>query len=97
MCFKSWKKRLQKIFTSLPKNKQEFLALLQTIQEKNLLDPQSFSMIEGVFQVSETQVREIMIPRLNMVIIEQNASTKNILDIVLRSGHSRFPRDECTT
>ncbi|MDX1497365.1 MAG: transporter associated domain-containing protein, partial [Salinisphaeraceae bacterium] len=48
-------------------------------------------MIQGVFQVSTTQVRDIMIPRAQMVVVERDAPADEILDAVIRSGHSRFP------
>jgi magnesium and cobalt transporter len=56
-----------------------------------LLDPDDLSMLEGVLQVAEMQVRDVMIPRAQMVVIERDAEPEKFLPLVIDSAHSRFP------
>lgn len=74
-----------------PDNREELLDLLRAAYDKNLLDADALSMIEGVMQVSEMQVREIMIPRAQMDVVDINAPHDDILRFVLETAHSRFP------
>lgn len=74
-----------------PDNREELLELLHAAYDKNLLDADALSMIEGVMQVSEMQVREIMIPRAQMDVIDVNDAHDEILRFVLETAHSRFP------
>jgi len=48
-------------------------------------------MIEGVFNVVDMQVRDIMIPRAQMVVVERDAELEELLPVIIESGHSRFP------
>ena len=82
---------LTKIFSNSPKAKDDLLELLKESVLGGLLDNESMTMIEGVFKVSETQVREIMIPRPHMKVIDISDSLSEILKKVTTSGHSRFP------
>jgi magnesium and cobalt transporter len=74
-----------------PDNREELLELLHAAYEKNLLDADALSMIEGVMQVSEMQVREIMIPRAQLDVVDINDSAETILPYVIETAHSRFP------
>jgi len=86
----SWLVRLAKALAR-PKNQRELMLLLKEASQKKLLDPAAFKMIEGVLKVYKRQVRDIMIPRTQMVVIEEKSSLENILPILISSGHSRFP------
>ena len=86
-----WLERLSHAFLKEPKNRDELFQLLQEAQSRDVLDPSSLKMIEGVLHISELQVRDIMIPRAAMVIIEHNQILEEILPVVIESGHSRFP------
>lgn len=74
-----------------PDNREELLDLLHAAYDKNLLDADALSMIEGVMQVSEMQVRDIMIPRAQMDVVDINDPHDEILRFVLETAHSRFP------
>ena len=82
---------LTKIFTNSPKAKVDLLELLKESVSEGLLDNESMAMIEGVFKVSEIQVREIMIPRPHMNVIDISDDLSEIIKKVTTSGHSRFP------
>jgi len=83
--------RLTSWLSREPDNREELLELLHGAYEKNLLDADALSMIEGVMQVSEMQVREIMIPRAQLDVVDINEPAEKILPYVIEAAHSRFP------
>jgi len=88
---KGWLKRICGVFTSEPRNQKELLELLKNLQASELLDADELTMIEGVLQVDDMQVRDIMIPRGQMVVLDHEDSFAEIINIISESGHSRFP------
>ncbi len=88
---KSFFSRIMQLFTLEPRNKNELVDVLVDAQDRKLINPETKQMIEGVLQVSEMRVRDIMIPRSQMVTIDRNQSLDDFLPIILESGHSRFP------
>jgi len=85
---------LKRIVTALGNKKDErtrLLELLKESQQKGLIDMDALIMIEGVFQVSKMRVRDIMVPRSHMVVIQKDQSIEKMLSIMSASGHSRFP------
>ena len=87
----SWLERLSQVFTSQPTNRQELIEVLREAQRRHLIDADDLVMIEGVLEVGEMRVRDIMIPRAQMVVVEQDADLEAILPIITESAHSRFP------
>ena len=83
--------KLSRIFLETPQNNQELSEVLQASEKRGLLDMDALNMIEGVLQVAEIQVRDIMIPRSHMIIIQEDTPYENMLPVVNESGHSRFP------
>ncbi len=88
---KNWLDRLGQVFSSEPKDRDELVMILREAQDRNLFDASALAMIEGVFQVAELQVRDIMIPRSQMVVVEEEHSVQEMLPIIVKSAHSRFP------
>jgi magnesium and cobalt transporter len=88
---KSWLERLSIAFTGEPRDREQLLEMLRDAQQRNLFDHYALSMLEGVFEVIEEQVRDVMIPRAQMVVVEQDWALDRILEVVVPSGHSRFP------
>ncbi len=74
-----------------PGNREELLEVLRNSETRNLLDPDALAMIEGALQVSDMQVRDIMVPRVQMIVIKSGTDPKEIVSSVVESGHSRFP------
>ena len=74
-----------------PKNKDDLVDVLVEAEGRELINPGTKQMIEGVLEVSEMRVRDIMIPRSQMVTIDINQSLPEFLPVILDSGHSRFP------
>jgi len=90
-----WLKRLTQGLAPEPQDRQELLAVLHDAGERGLVDSDALSMIEGVLEVSDLQVRDIMVPRAQMVFIRRDERAGSILPVVVESGHSRFPvKDE---
>jgi magnesium and cobalt transporter len=87
----SFLERLTSWLSREPDNREELLELLHAAYENNLLDADALAMIEGVMQVSEMQVREIMIPRAQMDVVDINDPREAILPYVIEAAHSRFP------
>ena len=88
---RSWLERLSVALLGEPKDREQLVNLLRDAQQRDLLDPDALGMIEGVLQVSEMQVRDVMVPRALMVVVERDAGLKDILPVVTESAHSRFP------
>jgi hemolysin (HlyC) family protein len=86
-----WLKHFASLFSREPEDRDALIEILRNSEHRNLLDPDALLMIEGALQVSEIQVRDIMIPRVQMIVIENNAEPEDILSVVVESGHSRFP------
>ena len=88
---RSWRARLKRLFLREPVNNEQLVELLRAAHNKNLFDADLLAMLEGVLHVDDMQVRDVMIPRSQMVVLERDASPDVLLRIVVESGHSRFP------
>jgi magnesium and cobalt transporter len=86
-----WLKRLTQGLTPEPQDRQELLTVLRDAGERGLVDSDALTMIEGVLEVADLQVRDIMVPRAQMVFIRRDERAASILPVVVESGHSRFP------
>jgi len=76
---------------SEPETKEQLVDLLRQAKNRALFDTEALSMMEGVLQVSDLQVRDIMIPRAQMVVVGRDDALGRILPVVVESGHSRYP------
>jgi magnesium and cobalt transporter len=83
--------RLSSILLREPEDREQLIALLHSAFERHLLDAEALSMIEGVLQVSETQVRDVMIPRSQTDMIDVAESPEHFIPFVIEKAHSRFP------
>jgi magnesium and cobalt transporter len=83
--------RLTDLISPEPETRGELLEILQDAHERNLIDADSLSMIEGVFQVAELSARDIMIPRAQMDAINIAESPEEFIPYVLEKAHSRYP------
>ena len=88
---RSWLDRLTQAFSGEPRDQGELLELLRDAQRRALLGAEALGMIEGVMQVASMQVRDVMIPRAQMVVVEDDWPLEGILRVVIESGHSRLP------
>jgi len=83
--------RLGALLMREPGDREQLVELLHSAYERNLLDADALSMIEGVLQVSELQARDIMVPRSQMDVIDIEESPDRFIPLVIETGHSRFP------
>src|SRR4030065_1164177 len=83
--------RLSTFLLRAPEDRGQLIQLLHSAYEHNLLDADALSMMEGVLQVSESQVREIMIPRAQMDVIDISEPPEKFIPFVIETAHSRFP------
>src|SRR3569832_2416084 len=83
--------RLTALISPEPENRAELLEVLHDAHERNLIDADALSMIEGVFQVSDLSARDIMIPRSQMAVIDISKPIAEWMPLVLDTAHSRFP------
>jgi len=83
--------RLSSLLLREPEDRDQLVELLHHAFERKLLDAEALSMIEGVLQVSETQVRDVMIPRSQMDMIDVAESPAKFIPFVIETAHSRFP------
>ncbi len=88
---KGWLERILSTFTRKPQNQKQLLDLLKNLRNHQLVGADELSMIEGVLQVSDMQVRDIMIPRGQMTVLEHEDTLSEIIEKITESGHSRFP------
>lgn len=86
-----WLERLSTLLLREPEDREQLIELLHSAYEKSLLDADALAMIEGVLQVSEMQVRDVMIPRSQMDVIDITDAPEKFIPFVIETAHSRFP------
>ena len=88
----SFLQRLKKQFFHSPINSSdELLRALKESEENHIVDSHSRSLIEGTMQLENLEVRDVMVPKTKMVLIQHDISTKDLLAVMVKSAHSRFP------
>lgn len=88
---RSWLDKLVQTFNAEPKSKEALVEIISDAEQREVIDPQTREMIEGVMGVNEMRVRDIMIPRAQMMTINIDESVEEFLPVMLESAHSRFP------
>ena len=86
-----WMERLSALLMREPEDREQLLDLLHGAFERNLMDADALAMIEGVLQVGDIQVREIMVPRPQMDVVDINEAPEVFVPRVIEAAHSRFP------
>jgi magnesium and cobalt transporter len=86
-----WLTRVHRALQHRPKNRKQLIELLHVAQQRHLLNTQALKMLEGVLQISDIHVRDIMVPHAKITVISEKANLSELLPIVIESGHSRFP------
>ena len=87
----SWFERLSHALLREPQDRKQLIELLHDAKDRQLLDADALGMIEGVLQVSEMKVRDVMVPRPQMVIVEEDMDPQTAVPLIVKSAHSRFP------
>jgi magnesium and cobalt transporter len=85
----SWFRRL--VGGAEPRDRAELVEELHEAGRRGLIEADALAMIEGVLEVADLQVRDIMVPRSQMVVVDRDAPPERLLPVIVESGHSRFP------
>lgn len=88
---RSWLEKLTQAFAHEPKSRQELLELLREAHQNKLLDSEALSIVEGAIQVADLQVRDIMVPRSQMISIKATQTPREFLPAIIDAAHSRYP------
>lgn len=88
---KGWLDKLVQSFTGEPKSRSELVEIIQSAEQSEVIDPATREMLEGVMAVGKMRVRDIMIPRAQMITVDIDQSVEEFLPLMLESAHSRFP------
>ncbi len=88
---RNWLDRLGQAFAAGPQDRDELVEVLRDAERRGLIDGDVLAIVEGALHVSELQVRDIMIPRSQMVVVRAEAPAEEYVQTVLESGHSRYP------
>ena len=88
---KSWIDKIAGVFSDEPTDTQSLLELIRNAEQDQVLDADALGIIEGALQVSNMQVRDIMIPRSQVVTVPAKLPLTEIIELVTKASHSRFP------
>jgi magnesium and cobalt transporter len=88
---KSWLDKLTQLIQGEPQNRKELVEVILDAEERALIDPETKEMMKGVLGVSELRVRDIMIPRSQMITLDVDKTIAQLLPVMVDSSHSRFP------
>ena len=86
-----WLRRLTQGLATEPQDREALASVLHEAAERGVIDSDALTMLEGVLDVGDLQVRDIMVPRAQMVFVRRDEPATRILPVVVESGHSRFP------
>ena len=86
-----WFQRLVQGRAGDVKTRDDIAEFLETFHERGIVGEDEFAMLQGVLEVADTQVRDIMVPRSQMVVVAKDQTGEEVLKIITESNHSRFP------
>jgi magnesium and cobalt transporter len=87
----SWIRKLGRALSGEAEDRDDLVQLMRQALERGLIDTDALQMLEGVLGVADLQVRDIMIPRAQMVSVRRDDPPQKLLPVIVESGHSRFP------
>jgi magnesium and cobalt transporter len=88
---RSWLKRISQAVSGEPQDRADLIVQLRDAHQRGLVDAEALEMLEGVLGVADIQVRDIMVPRAQMVFVRRDDTAEQLLPTILESGHSRYP------
>src|SRR5690606_11381623 len=88
---RSWIERITALIAREPQNREQLMEVLQDAEDRDILSAELLGMIQCILQVSEMQVREVMVPKSQMVAVKIDFQLNDLLPLIIDSGHSRFP------
>jgi magnesium and cobalt transporter len=87
----SWMRKLGRALSGEAEDREDLVQQMRQALERGLIDSDALQMMEGVLGVADLQVRDIMIPRSQMVTVRRDDPPEKLLPVIVESGHSRFP------
>jgi magnesium and cobalt transporter len=88
---RSWLDRLTQMVTGTPYTRADLEGLLQLAADNEVIDADAKTIMEGAMIVGDMQARDVMIPRVQMVVIRAEATVDEVLPQIIHTGHSRYP------
>ncbi len=88
---RGWLERLTHFLSGDPQSRSDLEGVLALATDKDIIDEDARSIMEGALAVSDMQVRDIMIPRSHMEVIRADASLEEVLPQIIQAAHSRYP------
>ena len=88
---KGWLEKLGQIFSDEPQSKEDITKLIDVAAQNDLIDLSTKNMIDGVMEIADLRIRDIMIPRAQMITLDLADSPEKFIPSMIESGHSRFP------
>ena len=88
---RAWLDRLGQVLSGEPQDREDLVELLRDAESRYVLDAEVLAMIEGALAVGDMHVRDIMVPRAQMVVVDEDVPPEAFIGAVIESGHSRFP------
>ena len=86
-----WWQRLVQGRAGDVKTRDDIAEFIETFRERGIIGADEFAMLQGVLEVADTQVRDIMVPRSQMVVVAKDQTPEEVLKVIAESNHSRFP------
>lgn len=87
----SWFERIKQILYHEPRDKKQLITLLRDAKQRNLLGADTLGMVEGALKVTDIHVRDVIVPRSHMVVLNLHDPPDQLVKKIVESGHSRFP------
>src|SRR5262245_44038418 len=88
---RSWLERIAQIFSSDPHTRKDLLDILTVAEQNGVIDTETHTIMQGALDVANLQVRDVMVPRAQMVCLKSDETPEEVLRCVIDSGHSRYP------
>jgi magnesium and cobalt transporter len=88
---KGWLDKISQIFSDEPQSKEDVIDVLAVAAQNDLIDQNTKNMIDGVMEIADLRIRDIMIPRSQMITLDLSDSPEKFIPAMIESGHSRFP------
>ena len=88
---KSWFGKISQVFAQEPKTREELLDVIRAAHHNKLLDNEALAIVEGAIQVADLQVRDIMVPRSQVISIKATQTPQEFLPAIIEAAHSRYP------
>ncbi len=88
---RSWLEKLAQVFSSDPRTRKDLIDILAVAEQNDVIDAETLGIMQGALEVSHMQVRDVMIPRPQMVCLNADDAPEEVVRRVIDSGHSRYP------